>query len=62
MNELILKYCVIEKDDVIYKIESENIYIVFANVINTPFGFYQILGIIDGVGITKFKGNNYETN
>lgn len=59
-EEKILKYFAIVKDDVIYKIDATDVDFILGNVINTKFGYYEILGVINGVGITKFKDNNYE--
>ena len=55
MEEKILKYYVIEFEDNLYKLDALNTQVVLGNIINTQFGYYEILGIVNGVGITKIK-------
>ena len=58
MEEKILKYYVIEFENDLYKLDASNTEIVLGNIINTQFGYYEILGIVNGVGITKIKQIN----
>jgi hypothetical protein len=55
MENEILQYCAIEHENILYKLDVDEIDFLIGNVIKTEFGLYEILGVINGIGITRIK-------